>query len=638
MFRLNDLTRQSDTLCWHNHAGAMAAGAAISTHLYGGNWPTNAGTLLVDSDNVWNANPPAVDAHFLAARYYDFLREYFDRNGPTGTGANMASTVNVSTLFNNAAYSGGRVGYGTTGSGHRSMAGAPDIVGHEWSHGITETESNLLHEKESGALSEGFSDVMGVAFGFLTSLDPDWQFGENWNVGGLADHDLSNPPARNQPDFYGGTNWYPTAGCTPSSVNDYCGVHTNSGVLGKFYYLLSQGGTAHGVTVSGLGIANAANVIYRANRDYWTSVTDYAGARAGCIAAAGAINAAWADNVRDAWAAVGVGDPSEHPLACANPAALTSGVAFGGNTIGAPRNVMDYNGCPWWESGPERVHRITLTRAATLVIALTNLSANLDLFLLSACGDNNTITYGDSTIRYTAGPGTYYIVVDGFNGAEGSYRLMATAVGTVLLTGPNGGEVWYTGENRVITWSSSLTENLRLEIDRGYPSTWSPLAYSVSNSGVYTWLVTGPVTTNARIRITGSVHPAVGDTSNASFAIATRRLQLTSPNGGEIWAIGGSQDITWISNGMEAESLRIELKRSFPAGIWEPLVARAPNTGTFSWPVLGTASNTARIRILGTVHTGVSDTSDANFVLTSGGVNPTLCWWRPRRRKLGGQQ
>ena len=624
MFRLNDLTRQSDTLCWHNHGGQMAAGAAIATYNYNGAWPSHVGTLFVDSDNVWNSTPPAVDAHFFAARYYDFLLNQFGRNGPTGVGAEMWSTVNVSTLFNNAAYSAGRVGYGIAGSGHRSMAGAPDLVGHEWSHGITESESGLLAEKESGALAESFSDIMGAAFGFLTSADPDWQIGENANIGGLANRDLSNPPSKSQPDFYGGTYWVPQEGCTPTNVNDYCGIHTNSGVGNKFYYLLAQGGVVHGVTVTGIGIANAANVVYRANRDYWTSTTNYPDARAGCIAAAGVLNPAWVNSVTDAWAAVGVGDPSEHPLACASPVALTSGVAFGSTTVGAPRNVMDYNSCPWWESGPERVHRVTLTRAATLNIALTNTTANLDVFLLNTCGDNACIAYGDSVIRYTAAPGTYYIVVDGYQGAEGAYRLTATAIGTILLTAPNGGETWYTGESRVISWSSSLMENLRLEIDRNYPSVWAPVALSVSNSGVYTWHVTSPVTGNARIRITGATHPAVGDTSNASFAIATRSVHLTSPNGGEIWAMGDPQDITWTSQGMDAESLRIELKRSFPAGIWEPLVIRAPNTGSFTWNVAGTASNTARIRILGTQHTTVIDTSDAGFVLTAGGVNPTL--------------
>jgi Zn-dependent metalloprotease len=45
------------------------------------------------------------------------------------------------------------------------------------------------------------------------------------------------------PDCYGGEFWIPVAGamCDTKYRNDQCGVHSNSGVLNKWYYLMVEG-------------------------------------------------------------------------------------------------------------------------------------------------------------------------------------------------------------------------------------------------------------------------------------------------------------------------------------------------------------------------------------------------------------
>ncbi len=604
------------------------------------NFPTTPGALAADADNYWTYSP-AVDAHVYAGLFYDYARSQLGRNGHAGSGLNMWSTVDVATLHNNAAYWGSRVGYGTVGTGHRSMAGAPDIVAHEWGHGITEFESNLLYEKESGALNESFADMIGTAFGFATGLDPDWVHGENWNTNGASNRSLQNPPLHSQPDFYGGPYWVNTADCTPSSGNDYCGVHTNSGVGNKFFYLLSTGGTFHGIAVAGIGVSNAMTIVYRANRDYWSSTTNYATARAACMAAAMAFNPSYVNSVKDAWAAVGVGDPTEHTLYCTGYVSLTNGAAYSGTTVGGGRNVMDYGCSSWNESGPEKVHRITFAGPMTLTVTLSNLGANdLDVFLLTSCDDATCVAGGDDSLSYAIpAAGSYFIVVDGYEGAQGSYTLTTLALGSVTLLTPNGGETYYAGEGRVITWNSSLTENVKVEIDRNYPSTWTTLAPSVTNRGAFNWPVSGPVTDNARIRISGVTHTSVRDTSNASFTIAARSLTVTAPNGGESRVVGSPGTVTWESSGLAGENVKIDLKRAFPSGIWETLAAAAPNTGSWTWTPTGATSSTARIRIAGTIHTTVKDTSNANFILTTGNT-PSIMVAAPGRwgSVAGGQR
>ena len=72
---------------------------------------------------------------------------------------------------------------------------------------------------------------------------------------------------------------------------------------------------------------------------------------------------------------------------------------------------------------------------------------------------------------------------------------------------------------------------------------------STPNTGTANWTVTGPATTQARIRITSLDVPTVSDTSDANFAIL-QSITVTSPNGGESWAVGSTQPITWTSVGL----------------------------------------------------------------------------------------
>ncbi len=134
---------------------------------------------------------------------------------------------------------------------------------------------------------------------------------------------MSNPNAEGQPDTYQGTNWVTVAGCTPSFTNDWCGVHTNSGVMNFWFFLLSDGGigtndNGDAFNVTGIGIEDAADIVYRAESVYMTANTTFADARTNTIQSAEDIFGACSqavESVTNAWFAVGVGYPSQqvHP-------------------------------------------------------------------------------------------------------------------------------------------------------------------------------------------------------------------------------------------------------------------------------------------------------------------------------------
>jgi hypothetical protein len=126
---------------------------------------------------------------------------------------------------------------------------------------------------------------------------------------------MSNPNATNQPDTYLGTNWVNTVGCTPSQPNDYCGVHTNSGVLNFWFFLLSDGGTgtndlSNNYTVNGVTINTAARIAYLTKLALGNSLATFPLARSVSIQVTRqeyGIGSCEEVAVTNAWFAVGVG-------------------------------------------------------------------------------------------------------------------------------------------------------------------------------------------------------------------------------------------------------------------------------------------------------------------------------------------
>jgi len=299
----------------HGHDGQMPASNDIRTNIAGSSLP---GTLATDTDNLWDQTNqrPAVDGQVYTGLVYDYMLHHLGRNGYDDNGSSMLTIVNYSGEGDNNAYwDGSRIVVWSWSTGWRSLAGCPDVIAHEWGHAITETTSNLVYQKEAGALNESFSDMMGAAFEFYhPELDEgDWDVGENGQTSGSGFRSMEDPHSAGDPDFYGTTDpyWYDVDGCTPSYFNDYCGVHTNSGVGNKWFFLLSDGGTHHSVTVTGIGVQNAIMVAYRANALYWTSNTDYHQAALATISAANDLDVSgtWAMQASAAWNAVGVSTP-----------------------------------------------------------------------------------------------------------------------------------------------------------------------------------------------------------------------------------------------------------------------------------------------------------------------------------------
>jgi len=279
---------------------------------------------FTDNDNNWSAaefnnsnkDNAALDAHWGAEKTFDFWSTIFNRNSYDNNGALIRSYVHYSTNYVNANWNGAFMTYGDGNSATQPLTSI-DVCGHEIGHAVCTYTANLVYLNQSGAMNEGFSDIWGACIeqygrtGSLsgTILPAVWLIGEDLSSSPLRS--MSNPLTYGDPNTYLGTNWY-------SGTADSGGVHTNSGVLNHWFYILTVGksGTNNApspdtYSVTGIGMEKAAEIAYIAERDYLTPNSTYADARNATIEAASSIYCANSPEViavTNAWYAVNVGE------------------------------------------------------------------------------------------------------------------------------------------------------------------------------------------------------------------------------------------------------------------------------------------------------------------------------------------
>ncbi|MFD7563824.1 M4 family metallopeptidase [Streptomyces tendae] len=282
-------------------------------------------TLFTDADNHWGTGKAddrasaAVDAQYGTDATWDYYEDAHGRSGIAGDGKGSYNRVHYGTRYNNAFWDDGCFCM-TYGDGDGTTFGplvSLDVAGHEMSHGVTSKTAALTYSGESGGLNEATSDVFGtlVEWHADNSADPgDYRIGEKVVRDGFGRDALRymDRPSRDGS----------SADCWSSTVGDM-DVHYSSGVANHFAYLLAEGSgartvggvaydspTCDGSTVAGIGRDKLGDIWYRALTVYMTSSTDYAGARAATLSAAGDLygtDSAEYAAVGAAWSAVDVG-------------------------------------------------------------------------------------------------------------------------------------------------------------------------------------------------------------------------------------------------------------------------------------------------------------------------------------------
>lgn len=99
------------------------------------------------------------------------------------------------------------------------------------------------------------------------------------------------------------------------------------------------------------------------------------------------------------------------------------------SNVGAPSNVDYYSCISWLEPGGEVVFELVLPGPGhtTVSASLSGMPCDLDVFLLGSCDEGDCIGYGNTSFTVPTLPsGTYYIVVDGYEGDACEFTLGVT--------------------------------------------------------------------------------------------------------------------------------------------------------------------------------------------------------------------
>lgn len=238
---------------------------------YGNRTPCDSGEQVADPAASGVAD--VRDTYDAIRGTLDFYLDHFGRDGIADDGATVIATVRYCPADNlltcpyvNAAFNA-VLGQMVIGDGF----GNDNTLGHELTHGVTDAESGLFYFYESGAINEALSDIFGEAIDQETPMGLDgkrqkWLIGEDLPIGPIRD--MADPPAMGQPDRIGSVHWYVGA-------SDNGGVHTNSGVANKTAFLIQDGGTFNGRTITGLKRAKAIAIWYEAATNLLTTGTDH---------------------------------------------------------------------------------------------------------------------------------------------------------------------------------------------------------------------------------------------------------------------------------------------------------------------------------------------------------------------------
>jgi Zn-dependent metalloprotease len=210
--------------------------------------------LLEDYNGFGNNDPVVAEVFENFGHVWKFYKEVLKRNSLNDKGMHLVGVVHWGSNIGDAFWKDGRVCFGDgDGKIFGRFTSSLEVVGHELTHGVTQYTANLLYENQSGALNESISDVFG-------SLVKQWKVGAtvdeaDWLIGedgfmpgqpGVAVRSMKDPGTAYDATILGRGD--PQPGHMSGFINttdDYGGVHTNSGIPNRAFYLAAKGFRGH---------------------------------------------------------------------------------------------------------------------------------------------------------------------------------------------------------------------------------------------------------------------------------------------------------------------------------------------------------------------------------------------------------
>lgn len=189
----------------------------------------------------------------------------------------------------------------------------------------------------------------------------------------------------------------------------------------------------------------------------------------------------------------------------------------------------------------------------------------------------------------------------------------------ITVTEPNGGEVYAASSYRYIYWNYAGANYVNVEYSTNNGGSWTMAANGITNYGYYQWYVPNTPSTNCLVRVSDYSNGTIIDQSNSVFTIGasgSAYVQLNAPNGGENWAVGSSQYISWSSSGITNYKLEYSTNDGTS---WNTIIASTTGS-SYLWTVPSAPSTQCRVRVSDASNASISDRSNNTFTI----LNPSI--------------
>jgi Zn-dependent metalloprotease len=231
------------TIGQRTFASLVSTGGQPNRTIFDQHHKTNGvGTVVRAEGHGATADPAVNEAYDGLGATYDFYWKVFQRDSIDGAGMPLQGLVHYGSRYNNAFWDGTQMYFGDgDGVYFTRFTASLDVIAHELAHGVTEHEANLIYSRQSGALNESLSDVFGslVKQHHLgqKAEDADWLIGADCVGPKLAKalRSMKAPGTANPFD-----DQPADMDAFVKTADDNGGVHTNSGIPNRAFYLAAS--------------------------------------------------------------------------------------------------------------------------------------------------------------------------------------------------------------------------------------------------------------------------------------------------------------------------------------------------------------------------------------------------------------
>lgn len=183
---------------------------------------------------------------------YQLFKQVYKRDSLDDKGLSLSATVHYDENYANAFWDGRQMVFGDgDGDIFNSFTCSADIIGHELTHGVIQTEANLIYFYQSGALNESIADVFGSLVKQRINNqkvdDADWLIGTGLFGKNITDKEKNKAlrsmkePGTAYDDRLIGKDPQPKhMDDFEVTFSDNFGVHINSGIPNHAFYLFAK--------------------------------------------------------------------------------------------------------------------------------------------------------------------------------------------------------------------------------------------------------------------------------------------------------------------------------------------------------------------------------------------------------------